>query len=151
MPTVRQKKIQEYIKKEVSVIIRDRVSDPRINGTMVSITEVKISPDLRRAVVYFSAICEEKKKNLILHGLRSSTKFIKRELAVAFRESRTRVLPDIEFELDSSIEKSLDMARLIESARSGDPDHIAGEVDEDADDDVDTDAGFDTADDIEED
>lgn len=130
MPTVRQKKIQEFIKKEVSAIIRDKVSDPRINGTMISITEVRISPDLRKAVVYFSAICDDKKKNLILHGLRSSTKYIKRELAESFRQSRTRVLPDLEFELDSSIEKSINMARLIESARNSDPDHNAEDVDE---------------------
>ncbi len=96
----RPERVAELIRKEVSRIIREDVSDPRIG--FVSITGVDISPDLENAKIHISILDEEKKKQECMDGLNSATRFIRGKLG---NELTLRAVPEIEFVRDDSLER----------------------------------------------
>ena len=48
----RSDRLQDLIKRELSIILRDKVKDPRLHG--LTLTRVKLSPDKKKAYIYFS-------------------------------------------------------------------------------------------------
>jgi ribosome-binding factor A len=68
---------------------------------MVTITDVKVSKDLRIAHIYYSAFGSEKQLQDSAIGLRQATKFIQREIG---RRIRMRYTPAIDFQFDHSLE-----------------------------------------------
>lgn len=97
--TNRLDKVSEEFKREISVIIDRDIKNPNVTG-LVSVTKVKLSPDLKNARVYISIINSKSKKNT-LEGIKNATGFIRTELA---RKVNLRYTPNIVFELDDSIE-----------------------------------------------
>ncbi len=89
-------KINEEIKKELSVII-PKLKDPRIPD-FVTITEVRTSPDLKNAKVYFSTLTGD--ENEVLKGLQSSAGFARGLLSKAIK---LRYTPELSFCIDESI------------------------------------------------
>lgn len=103
-------KIAESVKKEMGKIIQNEIKDPRL-PTMVSITNLKLTNDLKHAKVYVSVLgTEEDKKNAIT-ALVSATGFIKREIG---SRVKMRCVPEIHFELDNSIENGMHLTKLID-------------------------------------
>lgn len=98
--TTRQQRVEEVIRAEVSDILRTHVSDPRIG--FVSLTSVKVSPDLENASIFVSIYGEEEKKKAAMAGLYSATKFIRGELG---RRLELRLVPAIHFVRDDSLER----------------------------------------------
>lgn len=96
----RQDRVEELIRAEVSQILREKVNDPRIG--FISITEVKISPDLKNASIFVSIFGEEKKKQEAMAGLVSATGFIQRELGQLLE---LRATPQIIFVRDDSLDR----------------------------------------------
>ena len=96
----RQERVEELIRREVSEILREKVSDPRIG--FVSITSVEISPDLENASIFISIMGDEKKKTEAMEGLHSATRFIRGELAQTLP---LRMVPKINFVRDDSLER----------------------------------------------
>ena len=102
-------------------IIRRDLKDPRIG--FVSITAVRMSPDLRQARVRVSVLgtAEEQKKSLA--GLASATGLIRHELGR--RLQNLKFSPELRFELDPSIEYSVHIAELLKEvipkSGAGDP------------------------------
>ena len=96
----RQDRVEELIRAEVSQILREKVNDPRIG--FISITEVKISPDLKNASIFVSIFGEEKKKQEAMAGLVSATGFIQRELGQLLE---LRSTPQIIFVRDDSLDR----------------------------------------------
>ena len=95
----RMDKINEELKKELSIIIDNNLKNPHITG-MVSVTKVKTSPDLRYARVYISLLnCKNVKETL--DGLKSASGFMRTELA---RRVNLRYTPELRFEIDNSME-----------------------------------------------
>jgi len=109
----RQERVEELIREEVSDILREKVSDPRIG--FVSITRVKISPDLENASIYVSIFGEENKKKEAMKGLASATGFIRRELGHMLE---LRLTPDIHFVRDDSIERGSKVLEIIHRLES---------------------------------
>lgn len=97
--TNRLDKVSEEFKREISIIIDRDIKNPNVTG-LVSVTKVKLSPDLKNARVYISIINSKSKKNT-LEGIKNATGFIRTELA---RKVNLRYTPNIVFELDDSIE-----------------------------------------------
>lgn len=89
-------KVNEEIKKELSYII-PRLKDPRI-PEFVTITEVRTSPDLKTAKVYFSSMSENEEQ--VLSGLQSSAGFARGLLS---RAMKIRYTPELIFAVDSSV------------------------------------------------
>ena len=109
-------RINEEIQRELSALLRT-VKDPRVQDTMISITHVDTTSDLRYAKIYISALDKSKEKEL-LKGLRSAGGYLRRELGAALQ---LRYTPELVFEADDSIAHGahiLDVLRTIE-AREG--------------------------------
>jgi len=102
-------RINEEIQKELASLIRN-LKDPRVQ-TMISITRVETTPDLRYAKVYASFL-EEAKAADALKGLKSAAGFLRRELGSALN---LRYTPELVWELDDSITYGARMLKLINS------------------------------------
>ena len=103
-------RINEEIQKELANLLRS-LKDPRVQDTMISITRVEATPDLRYAKVYVSFL-EEAKAPDGLKGLKSAAGFLRRELG---RALQLRYTPELVWELDDSITYGAKMLKLINS------------------------------------
>lgn len=103
-------RINEEIQKELAAQLRN-LKDPRVRDTMISVTRVETTPDLRYTKVFVSFL-EEDKADDAMKGLRSSAGFLRRELGSALN---LRYTPQIQFERDDSITYGAKMLKLINS------------------------------------
>ena len=113
-------RINEEIQKELSNLIRN-LKDPRVQDTMISITRVEATPDLRYAKIYASFLQEDRAKEA-LKGLKSASGYLRRELS---RALQLRYTPELVWEQDDSITYGARMLKLINSLevdRDGDSD-----------------------------
>jgi ribosome-binding factor A len=107
-------RVAERIRQEASQIILYELVDPRIRN--VTVTRVDVSSDLRHAKVYVSVLGDEAKRRTVLRGLASARGLLRSRIgrSLGLRES-----PEIVFEFDPSIERSIELSRLIDQARAG--------------------------------
>ena len=110
-------RINEEIQKELSDLIRN-LKDPRVQGTMISITRVETTPDLRWTKVYVSFLQEDKAQDA-LKGLKSGSGYLRRELG---RTLNLRYTPEIQWSLDDSITYGAKMLKLINNLPYGEHD-----------------------------
>ena len=103
-------RINEEIQKELASKIRN-LNAPRVQGTMISITRVETTPDLRYAKVCVSFLQEDKAADA-LKGLKSASGYLRRELGSALN---LRYTPELQWELDDSITYGARMLDLINS------------------------------------
>ena len=95
------------MKQEIADILMRKIKDPRIG--FVTITDVEVSDDLKNAKVFVSIYGGDKAKTL--KGLTSATPFIRVELG---RRMRLRVVPEILFRFDSTVEQGAHIMELLE-------------------------------------
>lgn len=95
----RFERINEEYRKEISNIIDNKLKNPNVTG-LISVTKVKVTPDLKFAKVYVSILNSKNLKDT-LAGLKKSSGFVRSELA---RTVNLRNTPEIIFELDDSLE-----------------------------------------------
>ena len=103
-------RINEEIQKELASLIPN-LKDPRVQDTMISITHVETTPDLRYAKVYVSFLQEDKAEGA-LKGLKSAGGWLRRELGHALQ---LRYTPELVWALDDSITYGAKMLKLINS------------------------------------
>ena len=103
-------RINEEIQKELASLIRN-LKDPRVQDTMISITHVETTPDLRYAKVYVSFLQEDRAEGA-LKGLKSAGGYLRRELGHALQ---LRYTPELVWALDDSITYGAKMLKLINS------------------------------------
>lgn len=103
-------RINEEIQKELASSIRN-LKDPRVQNTMISITRVEATPDLRYAKVFVSFLESDKAADA-LKGLKSASGYLRRELSSALQ---LRYTPELVWELDDSITYGAKMLELINS------------------------------------
>ena len=103
-------RINEELRKELSELLRN-VKDPRVQGTMISVTRVEATPDLRYAKVYVSFLQEDRAEGA-LKGLKSAGGYLRRELGHSLN---LRYTPELVWELDDSITYGAKMLKLINS------------------------------------
>ena len=114
MANYRGGRINEEVRREVSVIIRDEIKDPRMTA-MVSITSVKVSKDLKYAKVFVSIFGKnEEEKQETFAALKSASGYVRREVG---QRINLRNTPQIIFELDDSISYSMKIEELIEKTK----------------------------------
>ena len=123
--SIRSDKVAATIRRALQEAIARGVHDPRVRG-LVTITEVRLSPDLRDAVVRVS-VFPESAEELTLHGLRSAAGVLRREIGDAVRLKR---LPTLAFELDDTLKRQARVLSAIARAREE-----TGETDEPIEDD----------------
>ena len=110
MATKRIDRINEEIQKEMASLLRT-VKDPRVQDTMISITRVETTPDLRYTKVYVSFLQEDKAADA-MKGLKSAAGFLRRQLGANLK---LRYAPEIVWALDDSITYGAKMLKLINS------------------------------------
>lgn len=103
-------RINEELQRELSSLIRT-LKDPRVQQSMVSITKVEATGDLRYAKVYISVLDKGKSKET-LKGLKSAGGFLRREIGSRLQ---LRYTPELVFELDDSIAYGAHMYDLLRS------------------------------------
>jgi ribosome-binding factor A len=108
MTSYRADQVGEQVREEIMSIIRRDLKDPRIG--FVSITTVRMSPDLRAARVRVSVLGNPEQQKESLAGLVSARGLIRHELG---RRQNLKFSPDIRFELDPSIEYSVHISELL--------------------------------------
>ena len=92
-------RIDEEYRKEISQIIGYELKNPNVTG-LISVTKVKVTPDLKYAKVYIS-ILNSKNIKETMDGLKKSSGFIRSELA---KRINLRNTPELVFEIDDSME-----------------------------------------------
>lgn len=112
MDNKKLRRLEEDIKQNISQIIFRDIKDPRID-MLVSITNVELSNDRSHAKVYVSTMDNEKRLQTV-EGLNSAKGFIKRELGKILE---LRIMPDLQFIPDDSIEKSFELFEKIEEVK----------------------------------
>ena len=110
MASNRINRINEEIQKSLSDALRT-VKDPRVSGTMISITRVETTPDLRYTKVYVSFLQNEKAEGA-MKGLKSAGGYLRREVA---SDLKLRYTPELMWALDDSITYGAKLLELINS------------------------------------
>ena len=108
MSQLRVEKVQELIKQEVGKMLLTDLKDPRIG--FVTVTHVEVTGDLREAKIYVSIMGDDKQVEESWKGLQSSLGFIRREIG---QRIRLRFTPTIEFALDTSLDYSEHIQKLL--------------------------------------
>lgn len=115
MSDKRVRRIAEEIKKTISSLILRELKDPRVDQ-MASITHVEVSRDYSVAKIYVSTFDENLREGTI-EGLNSAKGFIKRELS---KDLKLRIMPDLIFLADDSIEKSFEFYDILNKVHKDD-------------------------------
>ena len=100
MESTRQAKISRLIQKELSEIFRQQTA--KTHGTIVSVSTVRVSPDLSVAKAYLSIFPSEK-ANEVMTSIKDSARTIRYELAQKVR-FQLRKIPELQFYLDDSLD-----------------------------------------------
>ena len=112
MAKQRPERVQEALRQEISKIVQGEMKDPRIG--FITITKVELTKDLRYAKVYFSVLGEDKDKKLALRGLNSAKGYIR---GILGDRIKLRYMPDIEFKVDETLERTRHIYDLFEKIK----------------------------------
>ena len=114
MANYRGGRINEEVKREVSNIIQNEIKDPRLTA-MVSVTDVKVTRDLRYAKVFVSIFGkDDEEKNNTFVALKNASGYISTEIG---QRINLRYNPQIIFELDDSINYGMHIEELIQRVK----------------------------------
>lgn len=119
----RKTRVGDEMRRVLADVIAKEVNDPRL-PELLSITEVEMSKDLSHAKVYYSVMGDETQKENAAIVLSSAKGFLKREVG---SRMKLRVIPEIVFKEDVSIDRGFEMDRLIDEVRAKDTDNRARE------------------------
>ena len=114
--TERMRRVNESVRAVVAEAV-GQLKDPRIG--MVTVTGVKITPDLREGTVFVSVLGGERKRASTLRGLESAHGVLQARVA---RELGLKRTPQLTFEYDSSVERGVRMTKLIDELATDLPD-----------------------------
>ncbi len=115
-------RVNQEVQRELANIIRE-LKDPRI-GLMTSVMDSYVAPDLKTCKVYISVLGDETQQNATMKGLNSAKGFIRHELAERLNLRNT---PELTFVLDRSIERGVEMSKLIDEVRTKDRENEAAD------------------------
>lgn len=101
MESTRQKKVSKLLQKELAEILRKKTS-VLAPGRMITVTTVRISPDLGLAKIYLSIFPSDNNEQ-VLTNITHSTSSIRNELGKLVR-NQLRVVPELHFYLDDSLD-----------------------------------------------
>ena len=108
-------RISEQVRREVDRIIREELSDPRVQGTF-SVTRADVTRDLRYAKIYVS-ILEEENRAPMMAALKNAAGFVRHQLGASML---IRYAPEILFELDNNIEYGIHIASVLKRVHTED-------------------------------
>ncbi|MCD4652991.1 30S ribosome-binding factor RbfA [bacterium] len=98
MKHYRCERVADLITREVAKILRLKIADPRLQ--FVTITDCKVTKDIRVAYVYYSVLGDSVDENVVSEGLEKAKGFIRRELGNSLD---MRYIPEVRFQFDHSL------------------------------------------------
>ncbi len=104
----RTDRINEQLRQEISLLVRDEVRDPRVG--MVTVTAVETSPELDHAKVYITVLGDETEKAEALAGLGSAAPFVRGQLG---RRLHIRRVPELHFVFDRVVQEATRIESLL--------------------------------------
>ncbi len=122
----RSRRIAEQIQRELSDIIRLELKDPRVG--MITITDVEVTSDHEHAKIFFTRLGDFANANnpanatdnaAVTQALEHAAGFLRSELA---HRMRLRIVPQLHFEYDVSVERGVRLSNLIDEAVGNKPD-----------------------------
>ncbi|GMQ89113.1 MAG: 30S ribosome-binding factor RbfA [Gammaproteobacteria bacterium] len=114
----RTRRVGEQLQRELAVLVRDEIDDPRIG--MVSISGVEVSRDLSHAKVFFSTMAtpgKEHDTDISLQVLTGAAGFLRRLLG---QRMAMRRVPQLHFKRDNTLEQGAYLSALIDSVVNAD-------------------------------
>lgn len=109
MDTNRQQKVNRLIQKELSEIFL--LDAKKIQGVLISVTNVRVSPDLGIAHAYLSIFPSEKAEELV-SNINENVKTVRYDLGKRLR-NQLRVIPELTFHVDDSLDYIENIDRLL--------------------------------------
>ena len=106
----RTDRVGDLVRRELAELLLHRLQDPRVR--LATVSAVRVTPDLRRAVVRVSALGSLEERQAAIEGLGHARGFLRKELARRLRGMK--VVPDLTFELDRGAETSQRIEELLE-------------------------------------
>ena len=111
----RTRRVGEQMQRELAVLIREAVKDPRIG--MVTVSAVEVTRDLAHAKVFITVLGDAEARAASMAALNSAAGFLRHELG---RRMLTRTVPQLRFVYDESIERGSQLSALIDKAVKSD-------------------------------
>jgi ribosome-binding factor A len=104
----RPEQLAEVIREEVSQIVGYEMADPRVEG--VTVTDVRVSENLRDASVYVTAAGTEEEKVAAMRALQSAAPYVRRQLGILLN---LRYTPELHFVRDTVEEAAARVEELL--------------------------------------
>lgn len=113
-PSVRVLRVGEEVRHALSgVLARGEVHDPVLQSHLVSVTEVRMSPDLRHATAFVKPLLG-KDEDEVIKALRTNTAYLQREMAKAVK---LRFAPKLKFIADESFDEGSHIDTLLRAPK----------------------------------
>jgi ribosome-binding factor A len=111
-PTQRQLRVAEEIRHVLAAIFsRHEFHDPELASAEITVTEVRISPDLKHAIAFVARLGRSD-VDALLPALKRAAPFLRTQLAHALR---LRAVPDLSFQPDLALAQGMAIERLLHS------------------------------------
>lgn len=114
-PSQRQLRVGEMVRHALAEILtRTDIADPELEGRYITVTEVKLSPDLRHATVYARPFGLEENGPVLIKALGRHARFLRGELS---RRVDLKYMPDLTFRLDETFDEAERIDALLRSPK----------------------------------
>ena len=101
-PSVRQLRVGEELRHALAEILgRGELRDPNLRGRAITVTEVRASPDLKRAIAFVTPLGDESTDSGVLLALGRASSYLQGEIG---RRIRLKLTPRLSFEFDDRFE-----------------------------------------------
>jgi len=110
----RSQRVGQLLQQELANMLVNEVRDPRIG--FATITEVRVTPDLRSARVFVSIYGSEQERQQSLDGIAAASGFLQREVG---RRLRLKYTPELSFSHDDSLDRADRLEQLIGAIADG--------------------------------
>ena len=107
-------RLTEQFKREISFILSQKVRDPRVGRVLIP--EVRVTPDLWLARVYYRPMDEDISPEETLKGLEAASSFIRRELGKVLRIRR---IPELRFIHDTTLDSAIRIEEVLKEVLPG--------------------------------
>lgn len=111
----RAERVADQIQRELAVLLRDEVKDPRVGR--ITVTSVEVSADLSHAKVFFTHLAGREHAEETVHALQRTAGFLRTELS---HRLNLYSVPQLHFAYDDSIETGMRISQLIDEAVAAD-------------------------------
>lgn len=112
----RSERVADQIQRELAQLIQQEIQDPRVH--LVTVSAVRVSKDLSQATVFVSSLDKGHEIKEQIEALNHAAGFLRHGLA---QRMRLRVVPNIRFRYDESIERGVRLTHLIDELNAGTP------------------------------